>query len=58
MDDDTYTQDGTVDTHGNPANKTKTGNWRACKFILGNYMPLIHSKHSLFVLKFVDFLEV
>ncbi|XP_034221431.1 protein NRT1/ PTR FAMILY 8.1-like [Prunus dulcis] len=34
--DDNYTNDGTVDIHKNPANKKKTGNWRACGFILGN----------------------
>nr|POE74206.1 protein nrt1/ ptr family 8.1 [Quercus suber] len=35
-DDDKYTKDGTVDHHGNPADKSKTGNWKACPFILGN----------------------
>ncbi|XP_048319954.1 protein NRT1/ PTR FAMILY 8.1 [Ziziphus jujuba] len=34
--DDIYTKDGTVDVHGKPANKKKTGNWKACRFILGN----------------------
>ncbi|KAK6231269.1 hypothetical protein SCA6_001342 [Theobroma cacao] len=34
--DDIYTNDGTVDIHKNPANKSKTGNWKACRFILGN----------------------
>ncbi|KAH9324718.1 hypothetical protein KI387_004896, partial [Taxus chinensis] len=34
--DDEYTQDGSVDIHGNPALKKKTGNWKACPFILGN----------------------
>ncbi|XP_077215202.1 protein NRT1/ PTR FAMILY 8.1-like [Tasmannia lanceolata] len=34
--DDIYTKDGTVDIHGNPAVKNKTGNWKACPFILGN----------------------
>ncbi|KAF5750860.1 Peptide transporter 1 isoform 1 [Tripterygium wilfordii] len=33
---DIYTKDGTVDFHNNPANKNKTGNWKACRFILGN----------------------
>nr|VDD11037.1 unnamed protein product [Brassica rapa] len=33
---DVYTEDGTVDIHKNPANKKKTGNWKACRFILGN----------------------
>ncbi|KAL9241729.1 hypothetical protein vseg_015804 [Gypsophila vaccaria] len=30
-----YTGDGSVDYEGNPALKSKTGNWRACPFILG-----------------------
>lgn len=34
-DDDIYVKDGTVDIHKKPANKKKTGNWRACRFILG-----------------------
>ncbi|KAL5580817.1 hypothetical protein UlMin_013259 [Ulmus minor] len=34
--EDTYTKDGTVDYRGNPADKTKTGTWKACPFILGN----------------------
>lgn len=33
--DDTYTKDGTVDYRGNPADKTKTGTWKACPYILG-----------------------
>ncbi|CAN6581391.1 unnamed protein product [Malus baccata var. baccata] len=33
---DLYTNDGTVDIHKKPANKKKTGNWKACRFILGN----------------------
>ncbi|XVF08247.1 hypothetical protein REPUB_Repub06bG0210200 [Reevesia pubescens] len=33
---DIYTNDGTVDIHKNPANKNKTGNWKSCRFILGN----------------------
>lgn len=35
MDDDMYTKDGTVDIHNNPVVKNKTGNWKACPFILG-----------------------
>ncbi|GKB07859.1 NRT1/ PTR family 8.1-like protein, partial [Tanacetum coccineum] len=31
-----YTEDGTVDYLNNPANKKKTGTWKACRFILGN----------------------
>ncbi|CAI0424351.1 unnamed protein product [Linum tenue] len=34
--EDNYTKDGTVDIHGKPANKLETGNWKACRFILGN----------------------
>uniref|UniRef100_A0A2P2NH66 Protein NRT1/ PTR FAMILY 8.1-like n=1 Tax=Rhizophora mucronata TaxID=61149 RepID=A0A2P2NH66_RHIMU len=34
--EDVYTKDGTVDIRGKPANKSKTGNWKACRFILGN----------------------
>ncbi|KAJ4835677.1 hypothetical protein Tsubulata_036467, partial [Turnera subulata] len=33
---DDYTADGTVDLRGNPADKKKTGNWKACRYILGN----------------------
>ncbi|KAL1194052.1 Protein NRT1/ PTR FAMILY 8.2 [Cardamine amara subsp. amara] len=32
---DNYTQDGTLDIHKKPANKKTTGNWKACRFILG-----------------------
>ncbi|CAJ2656022.1 unnamed protein product [Trifolium pratense] len=31
-----YTEDGTIDIHKKPANKKATGNWKACRFILGN----------------------
>ncbi|EHA8592555.1 protein NRT1/ PTR FAMILY 8.3-like [Cocos nucifera] len=31
-----YAGDGSVDIHGNPVLKDRTGNWRACPFILGN----------------------
>ncbi|CAK8565881.1 unnamed protein product [Lathyrus sativus] len=34
--DDGYSKDGTVDYLGNPANRKKTGTWKACPFILGN----------------------
>ncbi|KAL1543537.1 protein NRT1/ PTR FAMILY 8.1-like [Salvia divinorum] len=35
MDEDcTYTSDGTTDIYKKPANKEKTGNWKACRFIL------------------------
>ncbi|KAL0333221.1 UNVERIFIED_CONTAM: protein NRT1/ PTR FAMILY 8.1 [Sesamum angustifolium] len=32
--EDIYTRDGTVNIHKKPANKLKTGNWKACRFIL------------------------
>lgn len=31
-----YTGDGSVDVHGMPVLRSKTGNWKACPFILGN----------------------
>lgn len=34
--EDIYTKDGTVDYRNKPANKMKTGTWKACPFILGN----------------------
>ncbi|XP_019186486.1 PREDICTED: protein NRT1/ PTR FAMILY 8.2-like [Ipomoea nil] len=34
-DNDHTTKDGTVDIRNKPANKTKTGTWSACPFILG-----------------------
>lgn len=34
--DEIYTKDGTVDYRGRPADKTKTGTWTACPYILGN----------------------
>ncbi|KAL8050050.1 hypothetical protein ABFX02_06G057900 [Erythranthe guttata] len=30
-----YTQDGTVDLHGQPALAAKTGKWKACAFLVG-----------------------
>ena len=33
--EDCLVKDGTLDLHGNPADKKKTGNWKACIFILG-----------------------
>lgn len=33
--DDVYTKDGTTDITKAPANKKKTGTWKACFFILG-----------------------
>jgi hypothetical protein len=34
----TYTGDGSVDFSGNPVVKEKTGRWRACPFILGDFL--------------------
>ncbi|KAL2240123.1 protein NRT1/ PTR FAMILY 8.1-like [Sesamum indicum] len=34
--EDKYTKDGTLDFRSNPANKNKTGAWKASPFILGN----------------------
>lgn len=36
IEDDRYTKDGTVDRRGNPADKTRTGNWRTSPYILGS----------------------
>lgn len=36
QEDEIYSEDGTVDYLNNPANKKKTGTWKACGFILGN----------------------
>lgn len=35
VEDDLYTQDGTVDLHDNPVLKKNTGSWKACPYILG-----------------------
>jgi hypothetical protein len=37
-DDDEYTQDGTVDLHGNPVLRSKRGGWKACGFVVGTYV--------------------
>lgn len=34
--EDIYTKDGTVNYKNKPANRKKTGTWKACPFILGN----------------------
>jgi hypothetical protein len=36
--DDMYAKDGTVDYRGNHADKSKTGTWKACPYILGTYL--------------------
>ena len=46
MEEDRYTKDGTVDRRGNPADKTKTGNWKTSPFILGT-VQIKHFSRSL-----------
>lgn len=41
--DSFITKDGTVDYHGNPANKKETGTWKACPYILGTFNLLSNS---------------
>lgn len=36
---DEYTQDGTVDLHGNPVLRSKRGGWKACLFVVGTEAP-------------------
>jgi peptide/histidine transporter 3/4 len=48
MAEDEFTQDGTVDIHKNPANRKKTGNWKACRFILGMVLLLVIYELNLF----------
>ncbi|KAJ3693683.1 hypothetical protein LUZ60_009163 [Juncus effusus] len=36
MEEDKYTNDGTTDLKGNPSIRKKTGNWKACPYILAN----------------------
>ena len=45
--DDIYTQDGTVDIKGNPADRRKTGHWKACRFILGIILSVFAHLSSL-----------
>lgn len=44
--EDTLVKDGTLDIHGNPADKKKTGNWKACYFILGKALG-IHTDQKI-----------
>jgi hypothetical protein len=37
---DEYTQDGTVDLHGNPVLRSKRGGWKACGFVVGTDQQL------------------
>jgi len=42
---DEYTQDGTVDLHGNPVLRSKRGGWKACGFVVGTQAasyPIYH----------------
>lgn len=45
-----YTLDGSVDVHGNPSIRAKTGGWKACPFILGKYYSLSFSDRTQFML--------
>ena len=51
--DDMYTKDGTMNIHNKPANKKKTGQWKACRFILGMvlkfYMFYLLLYHYLYI---------
>jgi len=53
--DDMYTKDGTVDYRGNHADKSKTGTWKACPYILGNCVIhlLIQFRNAWGVLKHI-----
>ena len=46
--EDEYTQDGTVDLKGRPVLRSKTGNWRACFFIVGT-VPLNSLLPSIYI---------
>lgn len=58
-DDDIYTNDGTVTLKNERAIKKKTGNWRACPFILGMlYISTdlyIHTKYIHILFWFISF---
>jgi hypothetical protein len=46
--DGLYTEDGTLDIHKKPANKKTTGNWKACRFILGiKFLTFLYVFHKL-----------
>jgi hypothetical protein len=36
-----YTKDGSVDLRGRPILAAKTGRWKACGFLVGNYQTLV-----------------
>lgn len=38
-----YTQDGTFDLKGRPVLRSKTGKWKACYFIVGKNLFLLHN---------------
>ena len=56
--DDVYTKDGTIDIHKNPANKKKTGKWKACRFILGMFTLFLTFNFDCSLLKFVTMMFV
>lgn len=37
-----YTRDGTVDLRGRPVLSFKTGKWKACSFLVGEYPDSDH----------------
>lgn len=43
-----YTKDGSVDIKGRPILRSKTGGWKACSFIVGNYAHPLSSSRSRF----------
>lgn len=45
MDSKGYTQDGTVDLHGQPVVADKTGKWKACAFLVGK-LPMLFVLYS------------
>uniref|UniRef100_A0A0D9XKG8 Major facilitator superfamily (MFS) profile domain-containing protein n=1 Tax=Leersia perrieri TaxID=77586 RepID=A0A0D9XKG8_9ORYZ len=46
---DEYTQDGTVDLHGNPVLRSKRGGWKACGFVVGDSGNFFTKKACLLV---------
>jgi hypothetical protein len=50
-----YTQDGTVDLRGRPISRSNTGGWRACSFIVGNYVYIYIYRAYIYMLAFTVF---
>ncbi|KAJ0437632.1 putative bacterial ABC-type protein transporter [Helianthus annuus] len=66
-DNDIYTTDGTVTLKNERAIRSKTGNWKACPFILGTIYILVHSSYLFeimfmfieqFIVNFVPFYNI